>query len=148
MDRTNEEVVREYAAAAAANDLETLSALRHPDWVTVWPQSGERVVGNDAFAAVVEGYPGGKPTTVVDRVVGAEDRWVVTAGQHRRPRLGQRRPLVGGWGMTYPDGLVYHCIDLIELRDGLVRRETVYWAPPFEAPEWRAPFVDRSDAPA
>ena len=54
----------------------------------------------------------------------------------------------GAWVMTYPDGLVYHCIDLIELRDGLVRRETMFWAPPFEAPEWRAPFVDRSDAPA
>ena len=26
--------------------------------------------------------------------------------------------------MTYPDGLVYHCINLIELRDGLAGRET------------------------
>ena len=95
MDRTNEDVVREYAAAAAANDLATLTRLRHPEWMTMWPQSGERVVGSDAFAAVVDGYPGGKPTTVVDRVVGAEDRWVVTARQHRRPRLRQRRPLVG-----------------------------------------------------
>ena len=66
MDLTNEDVVREYAAAAAANDLETLDRLRHPEWMATWPQSGERVIGSDAFAAVVAGYPGGKPTTVVD----------------------------------------------------------------------------------
>jgi len=148
VDRTNEEVVREYAAAAAANDLETLTRLRHPDWVTVWPQSGERLVGNDAFAAVVEGYPGGKPTTVVDRVVGAEDRWVVTAGNTVVRVSGSGDHWWGAWVMTYPDGLVYHCIDLIELRDCLVRRETMFWALPCEAPAWRAPFVDRSDAPA
>ena len=33
-------------------------------------------------------------------------------------------------------------VDLMELRDGLVHRETVYWAPPFEAPDWRRPFVE------
>jgi hypothetical protein len=25
-----------------------------------------------------------------------------------------------------------------------VLRETVYWAPPFEAPEWRRPFVEEA----
>jgi hypothetical protein len=33
-------------------------------------------------------------------------------------------------------------VDLIELRDGLVHRETMYWAAPFEAPAWRAPWVE------
>jgi len=47
------------------------------------------------------------------------------------------------WRLTYPSGEVYLVVDLIELRDGLVYRETVYWAAPFEAPEWRAPWVDR-----
>jgi hypothetical protein len=148
VDRSNEEVVREYAAAAAANDLATLTRLRHPEWMTTWPQSGERVVGSDAFAAVVAGYPGGKPTTVVDRVVGAEDRWVVTPGNTVVRVSGSGDHWWGAWVMTYPDGVVYHCIDLIELRDGLVRRETVFWAPPFEAPDWRAPFVERSDVGA
>jgi hypothetical protein len=32
-------------------------------------------------------------------------------------------------------------VDVIELREGKVWRETVYWAPQFDAPEWRRPFV-------
>ena len=29
-----------------------------------------------------------------------------------------------------------------EMRDGLIARETAYWAKPFPAPEWRAPWVE------
>jgi hypothetical protein len=47
--------------------------------------------------------------------------------------------------VSSPDGQAYQVIALIELRDGLVYRETVYWAPPFDAPEWRRPFVERVD---
>jgi hypothetical protein len=48
--------------------------------------------------------------------------------------------------MTYPDGALYHCIALVELRDGQIWRETVYWAEPFDAPDWRRPFVDQQPA--
>ena len=49
------------------------------------------------------------------------------------------------WRMTYPDGKTWICVDLMELRDGRVYREVVYWAVPFEAPSWRAQWVE-SDA--
>jgi ketosteroid isomerase-like protein len=77
---TNEECVARYAAASAAYDLPALAALRHPDWMTFWPQSGERVHGNEAWAEIIANYPGGAPKTEVTRIVGAEDQWVVTAG--------------------------------------------------------------------
>jgi hypothetical protein len=48
--------------------------------------------------------------------------------------------------MTYPDGTDWFCVDLLELHDGKVYRETVYWAPPLTAPEWRAQFVERIGA--
>jgi hypothetical protein len=38
---------------------------------------------------------------------------------------------------------VAHGIHLLELKDGKVIRETDYFAPPFEAPEWRAKWVER-----
>jgi hypothetical protein len=44
---TNEEIARRYAAAAARFDLDEMTALRHPAWQASWPQSGERVLGND-----------------------------------------------------------------------------------------------------
>jgi hypothetical protein len=49
------------------------------------------------------------------------------------------------WRMSYPDGKTWFTVTLIELREGRVWRETVYWAEPFAAPEWRQRFVDRLD---
>ena len=139
---TNEAIVHDYAAASASNDLEALARLRHPDWMVEWPQSGERVHSSESFAAMVNAYPGGRPQVEVSRIVGSEDRWVVTPGNTVLRVGGSGDFWWGEWRMTYPDGQEYQVVGLIELRDGLVHRETVYWAPPFEAPDWRRPFVE------
>ena len=139
---SNEEVVRRYGTASAAADLEALAALRHSDWQVTWPQSGERVHGNEAFAEIVRNYPGGTPRTTLSRIIGAEDRWVVTAGNTILRVVGSGDFWWAEWQVTYPDGAMYLCVNLIELRDGLVARETVYWAAPFDAPAWRAPWVE------
>ena len=141
---SNQEVVARYARASASNDVAELTRLRHPDWIADWPQSGERVRGSASFAAILERYPGGRPSVRVDRILGSEDRWILTPGNTLMKVVGSGDVWWGEWRMTYPDGQVYHVVDLIELLDGLVRHETVYWAPPFEAPEWRRPFVEPS----
>ena len=140
---TNEECVARYAAASAAFDLQALAALRHPDWMVYWPQSGERVHSTEAFAEMVANYPGGTPRTEITRIVGAEDQWVVTAGNTVLKVAGSGDFWWSEWRVTYPSGEVYLVVDLLELRDGLVHHETVYWAAPFEAPDWRAPWVER-----
>jgi hypothetical protein len=33
-------------------------------------------------------------------------------------------------------------VNLYELRDGRMARSTTFFAPAFEAPEWRKPFVE------
>ena len=139
---TNEEVMTRYGAAMAAFDLEALAQLRHPDWTVFWPQSGERVHGNQAFAEIIRNYPGGSPRTEVTRIVGAEDRWVVTAGNTVMKVAGSGDFWWSEWRVTYPNDEVYFAVTLAELRDGLVYRETTYWAAPFEAPAWRAPWVE------
>ena len=140
---TNEECVQQYGAAMAAFDLDTLARLRHPEWMTYWPQSGERVHSTDNFAEIIRNYPGGIPKTEVTRIVGAEDRWVVTAGNTVLRVVGSGDFWWAEWRITYPSGEVYLAVTLIELRDGLVYRETTYWAAPFDAPDWRAPWVER-----
>jgi SnoaL-like protein len=140
---TNQECVQQYSAASATNDLAALAALRHPDWMVSWPQSGERVEGNQAWTEIIANYPGGAPRTEITRVVGAEDHWVVTAGNTVMRVAGSGDFWWSEWRVTYPNGEVYLVVDLIELRDGLVHRETVYWAAPFEAPAWRAPWVTK-----
>jgi len=141
---TNEECVTSYGAASAAHDVTALAALRHPDWSVYWPQSGERVHTSEAFAEIIANYPGGAPATEITRVVGSEDQWVVTAGNTVMLVAGSGDFWWTEWKITYPDGEVYLVVDLMELRDGLVHRETVYWAAPFEAPAWRAPWVERT----
>ena len=46
----------------------------------------------------------------------------------------------------YPDGSWWWMIVVYELRDGRIARSTSFFAPQFEAPEWRAPFVERRAA--
>lgn len=75
---TNEEVVRSYTRAAVEGDLAAMAKLRHKDWTVDWPQSGERVRGSEAFAAINEQYPGGRPHEVLSRVIGTNDRWVMS----------------------------------------------------------------------
>jgi hypothetical protein len=141
---TNEEIVRNYAKASVELDLETLATLRHPDWSVIWPQSGERVKSSESYAEIVKRYPGGTPRSTVGRIVGGEDRWVVTGANTVVRVAGTGDAWWSEWLVTYPDGQTYHCVDLIELRDRRVLRETVYWAPPFDAPDWRRPFVEQT----
>ena len=58
-----------------------MERLRHPDWTSDWPQSGEVVHGSQAFRAINESYPGGAPRSALVRIVGAEDRWAVSPSQ-------------------------------------------------------------------
>ena len=144
---THEEIVREYLEACAAKKFDALARLRHPDWQTLWPQSGERVVGSAHWAEIAEQYPGGPPEVSLDRLVGSEDRWVVTPGNTVARIAGTGDFWWGEWRMKYPDGKVYQCVALIEIRDGLIWRETVYWAEPFDPPDWRRLLVEPANRP-
>jgi hypothetical protein len=140
---TNQDIVTRYGAALAGHDIAALAALRHPDWSVYWPQSGELVHSTQAFAEIILNYPGGAPRIEITRTVGAEDQWVVTAGNTPMRVAGSGDFWWSEWRIEYPNGEAYVVIDLIELRNSLVYRETTYWAAPFDAPAWRAPWVDR-----
>ena len=138
---SNEDIARRYAEASCRRDVGAMLALRHPDWQAIWPQSGERVPSSADYVQIVDNYPGGYPTSEVERVVGANDRWVVTPSNTVQLIAGSGDFWWSEWKMTYPDGRRYFCVELIELRDFQVWRETVYWAEPFEAPDWRSQWV-------
>ena len=70
-------IVERYARALPS-DCATLATLRHPDLVEDWPQSGERIRGHANYQAIHENYPGGPPDLKPRRIIGTEDRWVVT----------------------------------------------------------------------
>jgi len=90
------------------------------------PQSGERIRGRDHMKAMQEAYPG-PPTITVRRVVGSGDVWVVE-------------------GRSDYGGRIYHIANILEFREGKIIRETRYYADPFEAPAWRAQWVEPIEA--
>jgi ketosteroid isomerase-like protein len=140
---SNEEVVRAYAAALATGDADALTKLRHPDWTVEWPQSGERVRGDASARAIDEAFPGGRPSVRSERFVGSEDRWIVTPIFTAQRIVGSGDSWWTDGTVAYGDGSTWLFASLLGLRDGKVHRETVYFAEPFEAPAWRAPFVER-----
>lgn len=141
-DLSGREVVERYMRAMPG-DLETLSALRHPDFIGEFPQSGEVIRGDDNWRAAHERYV--DVQTETRRVTGSEDRWILAPG------FGTFTPMrIVGTGDsftveaigTYPGGDTYHVISILELRDGLILRGRTYFAAPFDAPEWRAQWVE------
>jgi len=139
---TNEEVIRAYIHALTIDDAAALARLRDPGWMVDYPQSGERIRGHANERAIADNYPGGLPDIDPSRIVGAEDRWVVS------PSFTFQR--VAGSGETwwtegrarYPDGSLWHLVTMFRLHDGRVIHEITYWAEPFEAPAWRSAWVE------
>jgi hypothetical protein len=130
LDELDEQHAFDFLADRLAHlSAEEEYALRHEDYVLEMPQSGERIRGRDNMRAFQLAYPEHAPT----------------------PTLRLRRLLVrdGVWvaeGVSDYHGRIVHVVDIIELRDGRILRETRYYSDPFEAPAWRAEWVERFHA--
>jgi hypothetical protein len=144
---SNEEVIRRYVDAHVSHDHDTLGLLRSDDWFEEWPQSGERVRGHANDMQIMRNWPGGDPQTDAAgvRIVGSEDRWVLSPSWTAERVAGSGE----AWWMQaigrYPDGSTWFVSGFFHVRDGKVRRETWFFAPPLEAPAWRSQWVERYD---
>ena len=107
-------------------DAEQEYEMRHEDVVIDMPQSGERICGRDNMKAMQDTYPG-PPEVTIRRIVGSGDVWVVEARSDY-------------------SGRIYYVAMIIEFREGKIIRETRYYADPFEAPAWRARWVEPIEA--
>jgi SnoaL-like domain len=97
------------------------------DFVEEWPQSGERLT-KQAASRLSESYgemSGTNPTFTYKRMLGGGDVFVVEGT------------------IDYGDGIPVSYVGIGETRDGKVAKLTEYFANPFEAPAWRADFVER-----
>jgi SnoaL-like domain len=108
---------------------------RHPeDYVLEMPQSGERIRGREKMRQFQESYSTHSPSDPMrrirlSRVLVRDDLWVVEGVAE------------------YEDGReALDVVLILELRDGRFWRDRWYFAEPFEAPEWRATWVERMEA--
>ena len=112
---------------AKLNDL--LQEYAADDFVQEWPQSGERLT-KAASIQMGEKYSemtGTSPKFTYRRMLGGGDVFVVEGT------------------IDYGDGVPVSYVSIGEMRDGKIARVTDYFANPFEAPAWRADFVERMD---
>jgi ketosteroid isomerase-like protein len=116
--------IREFAEAINTGAMEVFDALYHDDVVIQWPQSGEVIRGKKNIRELRLAYPT-PPTATLRRIIGSGDLWAIE--------------------MLFDyDGDRFHVIVIHQWRDGLVERETSYYAAPFPAPAWRAKWVEQA----
>jgi hypothetical protein len=121
-DEARRTSIRKIVEALNARDLDAFDALYHDEVVIHWPQSGEVIQGKANIRALREAYPT-PPTATLRRVIGSGDLWAMELD------------------FDY-DGDRFNVTLIHQYRDGLVVSETAYYAAPFEAPAWRAKWVE------
>ena len=106
---------------------EEVYKANHPeDYVMEMPQSGEAVRGRENMRKFHEAYPH-TPSIRLRRVLVRDGLWVVEAVN------------------DYGGGQVSEVVMILELKDGRIWRDRRYYAELFEAPEWRAQWVERME---
>ena|SRR6266478_2007490 len=143
-EKSNREVVDRYARAAVERDADTLDQLRHPDYVSEYPQSGERIRGPRNARAILDNYPGGVPPAANVLVKGSEDQWVATPVGTLLRIIGTGDVYTALFTAVYPgDARPWHMMGIFELRDSKVAKETIVFGAPFDPPAWRSKWVER-----
>jgi len=121
-DRTIRVALERHWDASDANDFKAEHEIYREDAVLNYPQSGERIRGRNNIQESRFIQPNKKRFTV-ERTVGSGNLWVTE------------------FVLTY-DGRPSYAVSIMEFREGLVARETQYFADRFEPASSRAHLVE------
>ena len=140
-------VMERFAEAVDRHDWDSLDESVHPDVVAEYPQSGERFRGIENFRAQFVNYPDFDTAVshLEEHIGGAQ--YALTPSYTLVAVDGSGDSGVAIVRARYPDGSCWWAINFYELRDGLIARTRTFFAPDFDAPEWRAPFRDGDPVP-
>ena len=120
------QIVEAFWATMETNDFYAAAQLLHTDFILEWPQSRERIRGGGNFAALNTAYPAaGAWHFKINQIVSENDVVVtdvsVTDGK-REDRV----------------------ITFSTIRDGKIWKQVEFWPELFEAPAWRAAWVEKN----
>jgi limonene-1,2-epoxide hydrolase len=122
-EQENRDAVERFCEAVERQDLDALDDLLHDDYVEEYPQTRERICGKDNARAVNENYPG------LPSLIG-----------HSYKISGNLAVIE----LTFDyDGNRVHECQIVDFEGGKIKRVRSYFGEPFEAPEWRAQWVER-----
>jgi len=126
-DRIVRAALQRHWDASDVSDFEVEHEIYREDAVLDYPQSGERIRGRRHIQESRRVQPNRKRFTV-QRMIGRGDLWVTE------------------FMLTY-DGAPSYVVSIMEFREGLVVRETQYFADRFEPGPSRAHLVERMNEP-
>jgi hypothetical protein len=112
-------------AASASGDQNAEHAIYADDAVCDYPQSGERILGRPNLQALRSHHPGKPSGFEIRRILGSGDLWITE------------------YAIVYL-GRTSYTVSIMEFKGGKVVHETQYFADPFEAPAWRAQWVEQA----
>ena len=139
-------LVERFADVTNRAAWDELGEVLTEDVVEEYPQSGEVMRGLANVRAVREHYPGGVPRDGIDpattRISATEQQWVMTPMSTLVRVEGTGDVVTAVFRTRYPDGSEWWVANLFEVRGGKIARNTALFAPVFDAPEWRAPYVE------
>ncbi len=135
-----ERVMRALAETLSEHNWDRLNDVFHEDAVLEFPQSGELFRGVMNIRAQFENYPNIDPgTSELAEVIG-EETYALTPSYTLIKVEGSGVKGTAVVRVRYPDNSQWWALNLFEVRDGRIRRSRTYFAPDFEAPDWRAPY--------
>jgi len=129
-----------------SGDFAKADEIIDKDIVAEWPQSGERIVGLGNLKAIMENYPGGALGTVMETARIEEspaEHYMITPMFTTVKAAGAGNMAWGSVLTRYPDGTDWYIVMFAETRGGKVIRNDSFFAPVYDAPEWRAQWVER-----
>ncbi|MDR3687263.1 MAG: hypothetical protein P4L93_09940 [Coriobacteriia bacterium] len=116
--------------------------------VAEWPQSRERVRGLKNMIAIMTNYPGGSLGTHMEsaRITeNSEEHYLMTPMFTMVKTEGSGNKANGAVLTRYPDGSDWYIVMTAETRGGKIVRNDAYFAPVYDAPKWRAKWVERME---
>ena len=135
-----ERVMQTMAEVIGTREWDRLSDALHDEVVFEYPQSGEVFRGLANVRAQFENYPAlDVASSRLADVIG-DDAYALTPSYTLIRVEGSGLRGTSVVRVRYPDGSDWWAINLCELRGDRIGRARVYFAPDFEAPDWRAPY--------
>jgi hypothetical protein len=138
------ELLSKLAELLGSQQFDRLEEVFASDLLTEYPQSGERFRGIDSMRGQFVNYPGSDAMdTQFAEVIGGE-AYALTPMYTVVTVEGSGDRGIALFRARYPDGSNWWVINLYEVQAGLIARTRVFFAQDFEAPEWRAPYWDKT----
>ena len=123
-----------------SHEWDRLGDVVDADAIFEYPQSGERFRGIENIRATFENYPDmGPGTSHLEEIIGGTT-YALTPSYTVIGIDGSGDRGTAVIRIQYPDGSWWWGVNLYELRNGRISKSRTFFAPDFDAPDWRAPF--------